>query len=52
MSDPGYTDLVNKCWVVECVTNAGVFNRNDLPIETDSHKTVFVVHLLICRLFI
>ena len=31
MSDLEYMDLVNKCWVMECVTNAGVFNHSDLP---------------------
>ena len=30
MSDLKYMDLLNKYWVVECVTNAGVFNRNNL----------------------
>ena len=43
MSDPEYMDLVNKCCDVECVTNAGVFDRSDLPgpslsarLESDS----------------
>ena len=31
MSDPEYKDLVNKCWIVECVANADVFKRDDLP---------------------
>ena len=31
MSDSKYMDLVNDFYIVECVTNAGVFSRNDLP---------------------
>ena len=45
MSDSDNMELVNKCWVVECVTNAGVFNHNDLPgpslsewLESDSES--------------
>ena len=34
MSDSVYMELVNKCWMVECVTNSGVFNRSDLPGTT------------------
>ena len=34
VSDSEYMELVNKCWIVECVTNAGVFNRSDLPGTT------------------
>ena len=91
VSDPMY--LVNRSFIMECITDAGVFSRNDLPgtslrpvgsespywdgdtslvlrillemtslgsslsldlilivpilIGMDSHKTVFVIHLLI-----
>ena len=31
MSDSRYMDLVNDIYIVECVTNAGVFSCNDLP---------------------
>ena len=34
VSDSEYIELVNKCWIVECVTNAGVFNRSGLPGTT------------------
>ena len=34
VSDPEYIELVNKCWIVECVTKAGILSYNDLPGTT------------------
>ena len=62
LTDPMY--LVNTSFIIGCITDAGIFSRNDLPgttapQESDSDspywyasdKTVFVIHLLICKLF-